>query len=126
MSLRKLFFIYLLLLIIAAVFPHTTIKSVRIENLHVEIRLDYLIHVCLYLPCMFLIQKGIIRRPANSFLIGIVIGISLEGIQLFLSYRTFNINDLLANIIGLFLGSLFLLPVFSQRILKLKFIKCQV
>ncbi len=121
MSLRKLFYIYLLLFIKNAFFPHTTIKSVQVANLDVEICLDYLIHVCLYLPFMFLIKIGVDCQLWISFKIGLIIAVVLEGVQMFLSYCTFNISNILANIIGLLLW-----PIFLQRILKLKFVRCLV
>ncbi len=67
MSLRKLFYIYLLLLIIAAFYSHTTIKSAQVDNLDGGIRLDYLIYHCLYLlPDMIFIRTGLDCRLGES------------------------------------------------------------
>ncbi len=79
-----------------------------------ELRSDYLIHALQFLPWMFFGMK-----INKSFLLWLIAGLFFasitEGIQYFLTYRSFNINDLIANLIGVLLGSITFLLKFINR-----------
>ena len=45
----------------------------------------------------------------NIILISLIFAFSLEGVQYFLPYRAFNINDLVANGVGVALGCLMII-----------------
>ena len=47
---------------------------------------------------------GGIIKTLSLIIIGILFAIITEAIQLFLPYRTFNINDLISNTLGIILG----------------------
>jgi glycopeptide antibiotics resistance protein len=72
----------------------------------VEIRFDYLAHALIFLPYMFLARKAFPKRSSILPLVisGLLAAILCEAIQYPLTYRTFNINDLLANLAGLTLS----------------------
>ena len=83
-------------------------QDILMNNYTLSIRWDYLVHLAIYLPLPSLLFLGL--KPVKSRgLIGIVLLILLipallEFAQMPLPYRFFNINDLLANEIGVFLG----------------------
>lgn len=78
----------------------------------VRIRLDYLSHFVLFVPWVFLAfgAFGLTRYKMGFRMVTItgmlLFGLASEAIQYFLPYRTFNINDLVANVIGIHLGIL--------------------
>lgn len=75
-----------------------------------EIRLDYLLHSILLIPWMLLrilYEKTDLRIFFQWLAIGVLLAIAVELIQYILPYRTYNIIDLMANIIGVFIGLLF-------------------
>jgi VanZ family protein len=80
-----------------------------------ELRSDYLIHALQFLPWMIFGMK--MSKPILYWLIaGLFFASITEGIQYFLTYRSFNINDLIANLIGVLLGTLtFLLKLINRK-----------
>jgi VanZ family protein len=105
------FRIYIVFLILAAVLPINSSDSNSINNIFIiQIRLDYFIHAMLFLPWVLLCQLAFNRALAiNYWLIagaGLLMATFTEGIQYFLTYRSYNINDLLANYLGVGLGTL--------------------
>jgi VanZ family protein len=89
----------------------------KINNIFiVEIRADYLIHVALYLPIGFLARAYFQNNARSSFKFILVSGIGslafasgMEYAQFFTTWRSFNINDLIANNIGVTLSYALLL-----------------
>ena len=109
-NMRTLFFAYILFLIVIAIFPINSASSGALNNIYIiTVRLDYLLHSILFIPWIFLYL--VTFRPATwcDKLImigsGLLMAFATEGIQYFLPYRAYNINDLLANILGILLGS---------------------
>lgn len=74
----------------------------------VRIRLDYLMHSIVFIPWAFLYLKTFNNVTIGDFFVMSVTGVFMatftEGIQYFLTYRSFNINDLMANWLGVGLG----------------------
>lgn len=66
----------------------------------------------MFLPWMYFLYMDLIKNRYYIWLFyGLTFAILSEGIQYILPYRTFNINDLLANLIGIILSNLvFLIP----------------
>ncbi len=80
----------------------------------ISIRLDYLAHFILFIPWMFLLKKYSkmsfnknIVKTTLLIIIGLLFAFSSELIQYYLPYRAFNINDLIANGIGIGIGAIF-------------------
>jgi VanZ family protein len=107
----RLFYLYALLIVIISVLPingpGTAINHIFI----VSIRLDYLLHCLVYIPLvLFLwIEKGsdLFLTSGKIFIwiiLLLVFAAITEVIQYFLTYRAFNINDMLANILGIIIG----------------------
>ena len=115
---KKLFWSYSTILVLLAVLPINGSESVINNTYFVEIRLDYLIHFAVYLPWMFLLRlfTGFTFKnnlPGTMFMIfvGLVFALSNEFVQYLLPYRAFNINDLLANCMGIVMGAVvFFIP----------------
>jgi glycopeptide antibiotics resistance protein len=112
--LKKLIIIYTSLILLLAVLPINGTDSILNNQYILSIRLDYLVHFAIFVPWMMLIWlfKGLRfnRTPIRIFgwiLAGIALGMATEFIQYFLPYRAFNINDLLANVMGVILGGVF-------------------
>ena len=73
----------------------------------VEVRSDYLIHVLILLPLPLLLSLSLGTSTGlwvRVIILGLLIVIFCEGIQMLLPYRTFNINDLMANGAGALMG----------------------
>ena len=80
----------------------------------IHIRLDYWIHAVMFVPWMglaILRYRGIgsvAGRPSllnvMIFVSGILFAFFCESVQYFTTWRTFNINDLIANFFGVLLG----------------------
>jgi VanZ family protein len=110
--LKKLLISYSLLIILLAVLPINGPNSFFNDNYILEIRMDYLAHFAIFIPWMILVwlyKKLIFKvlplKTITWLLIGLFLGLFAECIQYFLPYRTFNINDLAANTIGVLLGA---------------------
>lgn len=78
-----------------------------------NIRWDYLVHSILMLPSYFLVINTIKSRkkaiaPGKPTLIAIIstliLATSIELLHAVIPYRAFNINDILANLVGAFLA----------------------
>lgn len=64
---------------------------------------DYFFHALLFIPWAFFIVS--MKKPFLFwFILGLILAIGSELIQYYLPYRAFNINDLLANSIGIIIG----------------------
>lgn len=88
------------------------------------VRGDYILHMVLFLPWMPLVWY-VVKVRADKFSIGLrdflfglttglVLAISAEGMQYWISYRSFNLMDIVFNMAGVLLGSL----VFLRKVSK--------
>ena len=112
--LRLLFSGYLLFLFLIAVLPLNNISSGILNNVFIiRIRLDYLLHSLLFIPWIILYSVTFrpekISEKLTMVIAGLLMAFATEGVQYFLTYRAYNINDLLANFLGVLLGSFALL-----------------
>ena len=104
---RWLTVLYILILFVGAIIPLGSREQSLNTTYTFHIRWDYLLHAIIYLPMPVLM--GFSLREARLFWIRII-GYSLlftvlfETIQLAVPYRAFNINDMLANGIGVIIG----------------------
>jgi len=104
---RRLAPVYIFILFVIAVIPLGSRAQFINDSYTFHIRWDYLIHVLISLP-MFLMIGFRIRNKGRYWVrviaIALIITVLLEAIQLMIPYRAFNINDLLASALGLFIG----------------------
>ena len=99
-----------------------SIPTLKIHTARVEIRLDYLIHICEYgfLAFMaFLSFTGKDFKTDNKKLLLITLSVIAFAIldefhQKFIPGRAFNVNDILSDIIGTIMALLFCVVVFSK------------
>ena len=97
----------MVVLLLASILPINSSGTVLNSNYSLNIRLDYVCHALIYLPLPRLLFSSIskkIKSVAKIILIALAIAMGLEVVQMLLPYRAFNINDLAANVIGVFIG----------------------
>lgn len=101
---KTTFYLYCLIITLLVILPINSSKELNnITILH--FRADYLFHALLFIPWAFF-NRSLEKRLWFWLLLGLVFASVSEFLQFFLPYRSYNINDLLANTIGLILGFL--------------------
>jgi glycopeptide antibiotics resistance protein len=109
------FSIYISILFLLTILPINSSDNSLINNTFIlEVRLDYLLHALLYFPWLFLAVKATKAGHIIALLYGLLFAAGTEVLQLLLPYRTFNINDLLANVLGLLSGLILVIPFGSD------------
>jgi glycopeptide antibiotics resistance protein len=109
---RIALFIYILLIIIAVIFPTQTIGITGMDETYVSaIRLDHLLHLAGFFPLYPMARiafppKNVKHRMLILILI-LVLAALTESLQLLISYRSFNIIDMLSNVSGVLFGYVF-------------------
>lgn len=97
------FLLYVLFIIFLVSFPFSTtrdFKNIAVINL----RGDYIIHVLMFGP--WVVFNTVFRLSTIFWVaLGITFAAGTEFVQHFMSYRTFNVNDLIANLAGILIGS---------------------
>lgn len=111
--------LYAFVLLLVAVLPING-KQAAINHVFIfDVRLDYILHSLLFVPWMvsvfFISKSNAYNVEIIDIVIWLLVGVWLtvftEGVQLFISYRTFNYKDLISNFIGLFTGLIFYLII---------------
>lgn len=74
------------------------------------LRADHLLHASVFIPCTLFLMD-IIDRRWLVWLTAVGIGLLTEGVQYLLPYRGYDVNDLVANTIGVTLGWLVILAL---------------
>ena len=114
---KYLFWTYIVVVFLLVVLPVNSGDSSLNDNETLGIRWDYLIHAVVYLPLPVLLVTQV-KKLWPTVLIALLIDFSFEFVQLPLPFRSFNVNDLLANSIGIVLGIILML-IFREKIMKL-------
>lgn len=99
---KILFWVYVLVVLLLIILPLNGVKKLNDITI-ISIRGDYFFHAVLLLPWMLLFPTGKLKIVI-WFLIGLLFAIGIEFVQYFLSYRSFNINDVIANTLGVIAG----------------------
>lgn len=81
--------------------------GVQLNNFVLGIRMDHLLHASVYFPCSWFIMGIRGMRRGRLLLLAYCVAMLTEGVQYFLPYRGFDINDLIANFLGITCGWLF-------------------
>lgn len=107
LNVRPLFIAYFLFLILITVLPLNT-KSELNHVTILQFRGDYFLHAVLFFPFLPLAWSG--RQELTIFLRkwvlpSLLTAAMIEGLQYFIPYRAFNVNDILANFAGITLGT---------------------
>ena len=102
---------YLIVLITVSVIPLGNVSK-QIMDVHViKLRGDYFLHMLVYLPLITLIFLRFQKFKWRMLFFALGIAVGLEYIQKLLPYRSFNINDLIANVAGVILGMVVMLII---------------
>lgn len=105
----RLFRIYLICVLLLSVLPINS--AGELNNITIlKFRGDYFLHSLMLVPWMIFLL-WIKSRWWLWLLSGLLFAVFIEGIQYFLPYRAYNINDLVANIVGVGIGGGILLMV---------------
>lgn len=107
-QLRPWYFLFLIILMWA---PLNGL-GVPLDNYVLGIRMDHLLHASVYVPCILFLVDLVGRhrdRPTtgshlSAWLLAVLIGWTTEAVQYLLPYRGFDINDMVANTLGVTLG----------------------
>ncbi len=112
--LKSIFITYSIVLLLLAGLPINNTGSVLNNTYFITVRLDYIIHFIIYFVWMFLLwkmtckdEKTTLAHVTGYVALGLIFALFTEGIQYFIPYRAFNINDLIANGLGIVLGTAF-------------------
>jgi len=105
LQLKKwLFSAYTFAIVLLVILPLNS--SSELNNITIlQLRGDYFFHILMFLPWAFF-------RQATAFkilpwlMLGLLFAAGTEGLQYFLPWRAFNVNDLLANGLGVLLSLL--------------------
>jgi VanZ family protein len=109
---KLVFCFYVLSLILLAVLPINSQNSYTLNNSFViHIRLDHFLHGITFFPWVLLAKWSYPARNTILVFAGLIAAVLLECVQFFLSYRTFNINDMIYNVTGVLIGSIILLKM---------------
>ena len=88
--------------------------GIPLDNYILGLRADHLLHASVYIPCTLFLMDVIGRRWL-VWLAAVCIGLLTEGGQYLLPYRGYDVNDLIANAIGITIGWLVILAIKKRR-----------
>lgn len=110
---KWLFGLYVTLIILLVTLPLNSSGSLNNITI-ITFRGDYFFHALAFLPWAFF-RASTHQKRINWLIIGILFAALTEALQYQLPYRAYNVNDLVANGMGIILGSL--LSLFFKQFL---------
>lgn len=108
-KLNYCFIAYAILIVLVAVIPIGSSEQLD-KTFIFHFRADYLLHSAVFIPWAFFCVKTNKRLPLWLFA-GMLYGVASEVVQYWIPYRSFNINDMLANLIGVAAGFVIFVPL---------------
>jgi glycopeptide antibiotics resistance protein len=78
--------------------------GIPLDNYILGLRADHLLHASVYIPCTLFLVDLFPQRRWLAWLLGCCIGLTTEFGQYLLPFRSFDINDLVSNFLGVSLG----------------------
>lgn len=124
-----LFIAWFVSIVVLSVLPSVG-KTTSVDIGKIEIRLDYLYHIIIYLTGTFLAilwSVGPLRPPYTSLFwrrialavaFMILLAVAQEFIQKLIPSRAFNINDIISNLIGVILGEILTIILLLRSVRK--------
>lgn len=87
--------------------------DIPLDNYLLGLRLDHLLHASVFIPCTLFLWDlyGVGKRKWAVWPTAVAVGIVTETVQWLLPYRGFDINDMVANFLGVTLGWLLIVAV---------------
>lgn len=113
---KWLFSIYLIVIILLVTLPINSAAGELNNITIITFRGDYFFHALAFLPWAFFRASTNYHR-INWLMMGILFAASTEALQYLLPYRAYNVNDSVANMLGVIVG--FVVSNFALRINKL-------
>jgi len=89
--------------------------GIPLDNFILGLRADHLLHASVYIPCALFVFDLFPKRRWLGWLLACGIGLFTESVQYLLPFRKFDINDMLANVIGITIGWLVLRWLWKRR-----------
>ena len=128
LKIKQITYIYLLILLLGAVIPLHSGSSSLNDHYTLHIRWDYLLHALVYMPLPVLLGLYLKRRSTEQSasqihkfrfwiqvaFFSLLITALFEILQMVIPYRAFNINDLMANGVGVIIGFMVILMLRKQ------------
>jgi glycopeptide antibiotics resistance protein len=113
MSRRTLLLIYLIAIVVLVAIPVGNENMKSLNNIFLlRFRGDYIVHMLLFAPWCFL-KPGLRMSQWWWMLVGVAFAVAAESLQYLLPYRAFNINDMIANALGVVFS--FILVIILKR-----------
>lgn len=84
--------------------------GIPLDNYILGLRADHLLHASVFIPCTLFLWD-LMESKWLVWLAAVVVGLITEGGQWLLPYRGYDVNDLIANAIGVTLGMVVILAV---------------
>ncbi|MBP5546807.1 MAG: VanZ family protein [Bacteroidales bacterium] len=88
--------------------------GVPLDNFVLGLRTDHLLHASVFIPCSLFIYD-LYKRKWAVWPTAVAVGVLTESVQALLPYRGFDINDMIANFLGVSLGWLIILIVKRKK-----------
>ena len=86
-----------------------------LNNYIFGLRADHFLHATVFLFCPLFWADWLNKRWGYVLLVAVLTGLFTELVQALLPYRGYDVNDLIANCVGIFLGWLAILPVMIRH-----------
>lgn len=110
---KNIFIFYVCVLLLLIILPVNNGSSKLNHTYVLNLRGDYWVHIFVFFPWMlFKPLRSVKLKDWQWFLIGIFFAFLMECLQYPLPYRAFNLNDALANAIGVVVG---IITVFFRK-----------
>ncbi|HOM41817.1 MAG TPA: VanZ family protein [Bacteroidales bacterium] len=119
---ERLMLLWIFAILILTFIPFFPESKTTLEFGKIEIRLDYIFHIIIYIIGIFICflwradSNFNIRLPVLFLIMFFftLIATGQEFLQKIIPYRAFNINDIVSNITGVFIGIPFSMLIFRQ------------
>lgn len=86
-----------------------------LNNYIFGLRMDHFLHASIFLFCPLFLADWLGKRWGWVLLAAMLTGLITESVQALLPYRGYDINDLIANCVGNFVGWLAILPIMIRH-----------
>ncbi len=93
-----------------AILMWAPLGGVPLDNFVLGLRMDHLLHASVFIPCSLFIYSPYWKKWA-VWLTAVAVGVLTESVQALLPYRGFDINDMIANFLGVSLGWILILII---------------
>lgn len=88
--------------------------DVPLNNYFLGLRADHLVHAMVFLPCgLFFVD--LFGSRLVTWLVSVAVGLTTEWVQYLLPWRGFDVNDLVANVLGITIGCIIVFWALRRR-----------